>query len=75
MCDSKRRGYFGINGSSHWKSHIDVDSHTFWTACSSVMQLNINVGLESAFLCLVHMYLHSFYKLGDILRNVINLIN
>lgn len=33
ICDNTPSGYFGINGASRWKALIDVDSHTFGTAC------------------------------------------
>ena len=35
ISDNMRSGYFGINGRSRWRGLIDVDSHTFWIACSS----------------------------------------
>lgn len=35
ISDNMPSGYFGINGSSHWKVFIDVDSHTFCAARSS----------------------------------------
>ena len=35
ISDNMRSGYFGINGPSHWKALIDVDSHTFRIARSS----------------------------------------
>lgn len=62
ISDNMPSGYFSINGPSHWKAFIDVDSHTFWIARSSHRPLTalINgrgMGIKWAHVCVFVSFL------------------